>query len=83
MSQNDGCGAFYELPGAPRSVQFLSLLFSFGLKADVGAQFKNLNSLGRDPSVSEENEDKITPYYLTKLTSTEHQYVPGTRQSTR
>lgn len=64
MSQNGGWGAFYELPGAPQSVQFLLLLFSFGLKADVGAQVKNLNSGGRDPSVSEGNEDKITPITL-------------------
>lgn len=77
-----GGGAFYELPGAPQSVQLL-LLFSFGLKADVGTQVKNLNSLGRDPSLSEGNENKITPSHLTKQTSTEHQYVPGTRQSTR
>lgn len=61
-----GGGAFYELPGAPQSVQLLLLLFSFGLKANVGTQVKNLNSLRRDPSLSEGNEDKITPSHLTK-----------------
>lgn len=45
MSQNGGWGAFYELAGAPQSVQFLLLLFSFGLKADVGAQVKILNKI--------------------------------------
>lgn len=73
-----GGGAFYELPGASQSVQLLLVLFSFGLKADVGTQVKNLNSLGRDPSLSEGNEDKITPSHLTKhLLSTSMCQEPG------
>lgn len=79
MSQNGGRGgAFYELPGAAQSVQLLLALFSFGLKADVGTWVKNLNSLGRDPSLSEGNEDKITPSHLTKhLLSTSMCQEPG------
>ena len=50
---------------------------------DVGAQVKNLNSLGKDRSLSAGNEENITPSHLTKLTTTEHWYVPGTSQSNR
>lgn len=50
---------------------------------DVGAQVRNLNRLRKDRALSAGNEENFTPSHLTKLTTTEHWYVPGTRQSNR